>query len=229
MKDKGYLQDIVEWDVQNWRMALDFWQTHSKQSWDQCSALEIGGRHGGLSLWLALHGAQVICSDVHGPTEQAREKHQRHGVSHLVQYEDINATAIPHEAAFDIILFKSVLGAIGNRSNKAAQDQAIREIYKALKKGGELFFAENLVASPLHMYFRKHYVKWGTQWEYVSIPEMEAFLSSFQSVRYATLGFSGTFGRDEKQRQFLGKLDRLGLDRLVPAHWRYIMVGVAQK
>jgi len=78
------LSEIIEWDVRNWSAVLDYWSSNSLQTFAGCKALEIGGRHGGLSLWLAMQGAYVVCSDKEGPTQAAVEKHRVHGVSNLV-------------------------------------------------------------------------------------------------------------------------------------------------
>jgi len=222
--------DFIGWDVRNWSAALDFWRSHSKKNIQGCSALEIGSSHGGLSLWLALQGAHVVCSDVGPPSETAIGRHEAGGVSHLIQYRSINALEIPYKEEFDIVVFKSVLGAVGMADNgKAAQANAIGEMHRALKKGGELFFAENLIASPLHQFFRRRFVQWGSRWRYVSIEEMNGFLSPFSRVEYRTLGFAGAFGRGEAQRSALGSLDEGMLSHFVPERWRYIIVGVATK
>jgi SAM-dependent methyltransferase len=224
------LQDIVEWDVRNWSTALDFWTHHSAHDLGSCTALELGSRNGGLSLWLALKGAHVVCSDVGGPTALALGKHRAAGVSHRITYESIDATDIGYDAAFDIVLFKSMLGAVGGQfGGRDAQATAVAEMYKALKPGGELLFAENLLASPIHRYLRRRYVSWASRWRYVTVPEMLVLLAPFDSVRYRTIGFSGALGRTSVQRNLLGSLDRMLLDRIVPQQWRYIMIGVATK
>jgi len=223
------IAEFVEWDVRNWSTALDFWLAHTTQTIRACSALELGSRNGGLSLWMALQGASIVSSDVELPTENAARLHRAKGVSQLIQYEAIDATRIPYASQFDVILFKSMLGAVGHSGGKAGQARAISEIHKALKKGGELFFAENLVGCPLHQYFRRKFVKWGTTWRYVSIAEMEEFLSPFSRVQYRTVGFAGAFGRNERQRNILGLLDSKALNYAVPENWRYIIVGVAKK
>jgi hypothetical protein len=102
-------------------------------------------------------------------------------------------------------------------------------MHKALKPGGELFFAENLIASPLHQFCRNRFVRWGSTWRYVSIQEMQQFLGGFSEVQYSTIGFAGAFGRSERQRDLLGRIDRLFFDRAVPEGWRYIIVGIAKK
>ena len=229
MSRSKLLSDYVEWDVRNWSATLDFWQAHSTQSFAGASALEIGSRHGGLSLWLAMQGASVICSDLNGPSERAVEQHRARGVSHLVEYSALDATNTPYQEEFDIVLFKSVLGGIGGHGGRDSQRTAIREMHKALKKGGELFFAENLIASPAHQFFRGKFVPWSAKWRYVSVADMEEFLSPFSQVNLFTIGFAGAFGRNEAQRSCLGLFDKVLFDHLVPRNWKYIIAGVAKK
>jgi len=223
------LADFIEWDIRNWSAALDFWLKHTTLNLPACSALELGSRNGGLSLWMALQGARVVCSDVERPTDVAARLHESRGVSQRIEYEAIDAAQIPYTSRFDVVLFKSMLGAIGGSGDKQLQSRAIKEIYKSLKPGGELFFAENLVGSAAHRFFRGQFVKWGKTWRYISIGEMHEFLSPFSSVHYETVGFAGAFGRTELQRNLLGVLDQAILDSIVPKTWRYIVVGVAKK
>ncbi len=235
MKDSGQsawssiVPDIVEWDIPNWSVALDYWQEHSRLDLSSVYALEIGSRHGGLSLWLALCGARVVCTDIGGPSEIAVDKHAAYQVVGRIDYARLDALHIPHVEVFDVVLFKSVLGGIGRGNRKERQQRAVAEMYRALKPGGELWFAENLVASPFHQCLRRRWVQWGTQWRYVTLEEMTDFLGPFTEAKYTTVGFLGALGRGMQQRMVLGHLDRLGLDRLVPEHWRYIVVGVARK
>jgi SAM-dependent methyltransferase len=222
------LNDIIEWDVQNWSVALRYWRQHSLLNPASTRALEIGSGHGGLSLWAALNGMEVLCTNLNEPSKEVRDKHQRYGVSNRISYKPLNALDIPHCEEFDVVLFKSVLGAVGALDNKENQGKAIREIYKSLKKGGELWFAENLMASPMHRFLRRKYVQWGKAWRYVTVQEMSEFLSPFSAVECTTLGFLGVLGRTSLQKSFLGRIDRV-VDRLVPAAWHYIMIGVAAK
>src|ERR1043165_4321410 len=87
--------DIIEWDVSNWSVALDYWRQATSLELSNSQALELGARNGGLSLWLAANGCHVTCSDLHGPTPQARKLHRRYDVSHLITYEPIDAVNIP--------------------------------------------------------------------------------------------------------------------------------------
>lgn len=228
--ERGRAADFIEWDVRNWSYALPFWRRHSTQDLARCHALEVGARNGGLSLWLALQGASVVCSDIRPPSQKAIDGHRARGVSHLVRYEQMDAMHIPYTERFDVVLFKSVLGAVGYRGGgKAAQARAIAEMHKALKPGGELFFAENLVGSPIHMFLRQRYVRWREKWRWVSVEEMREFLQPFSQVSWGTAGFAGALGRTTLQRNILGAFDRILLDRITPARWKYIIVGVARK
>ncbi len=228
-RDGDLLNEIVEWDVRNWSAALSFWRRYSSLDLSRCRALEIGSRGGGLSLWLALQGAQVVCSDVADPDETAIRKHERHGVAHLISYERIDASHIPYADYFDVVVFKSVLGAVGREGHKERQIAAIAQMHKALKPGGELYFAENLTGSWLHSLLRKRLVRWGRTWRYLTISEIAELTAPFRDVHWQTNGFLGAFGRTEGQRSALGLLDTMFFNGVTPARSRYIATGIARK
>jgi hypothetical protein len=121
-----------------------------------------------------------------------------------------------------------VLGGIGRNNDHEKQKKAVNEIHKALVPGGKLFFAENLEGSTIHMFFRKNFVKWGHSWRYLKMEEVDDLFSCFPFVEYETKGFWGTFGRTENQRKMLGMIDNL-TDSVIPAHKKYILIGVAIK
>lgn len=229
MTTKDNLEDIIEWDIPNWSVALDYWSKNTEINPSNKNALEIGSRNGGLSLWAALKGMDVLCTDVEGPTNEAIIKHQHYKISDHIKYDCLNALTIPYIDKFDVVLFKSVLGSIGRFDNKENQSKAMAEIYKSLKKGGELWFAENLSASPIHRFFRERCVEWGDKWRYVTVEEMNEFLAIFSEIRYITLGFAGCLGRTPVQRSILGNIDRIFADKLVPQSWHYVMIGIAKK
>ncbi len=120
------------------------------------------------------------------------------------------------------------MGGVSSDNKDALKKAVIDEIYKSLKPNGKLLFAENLEASKLHKFLRKKFIKWGSRWNYLKYDEIESIFSSFDIVDYKTVGFLGAFGRTEKQRQFLGKIDSI-FDKFIPEHNRYIVYGVAEK
>ena len=221
------LKDIIGWDIVNWSKSLDFWE--KKLEWDRqrFDCLELGGHQGGLSLWLALKGNHVICSDLASPEKKASEIHKKYACNSLIDYQAIDATDIPYENKFDVVTFKSILGAVGSKNN-ALKEKAIHEIHKALKPGGTLLFAENIESTLLHRFLRKHFVKWGKRWNYLRFEELHHIFSSFKSIEYITVGFFGALGRSEKQRAFFGHIDRL-VEKCVPGRKRYILIGIAKK
>lgn len=173
-------KDIIQWDIKAWSKVLTYWNENI--DWDTVqNGLELGGREGGLSLWCALKGKRMVCSDIVDVESTASPFHKKYDVDGLVTYEVIDATKIPYENYFDVILFKSIMGGVGSNDNIENQRKAFNEIYKALKPGGKLLFAENLKASPMHQYLRKKYIRWGNSWRYVTLPEMDEFLSDFTS------------------------------------------------
>jgi SAM-dependent methyltransferase len=231
MKNRNeLLSDIMGWDIVNWSTAIEYWEKNTPIEISNSYSLEIGaGNNGGLSLWLALKGSKVVCSSLGGVSDKVKASHNKYNVSSLIEYQDINALSIPYHERFDAIAFKSVLGAIGRNDNFEVQKQAIQEMYKALKSGGELLFAENLTSTNIHMFLRKKYGAGKHSWRYVTIDEMIEVLSHFSQYKYITTGFLGTLGRNRKQRIILGRIDRAFLDHLIPERWRYVIIGIAKK
>lgn len=221
-------QAILQWDVRSWSTALSYWERVVQWKKDG-RALELGANQGGLSLWMALHAQQVLCSDLEGVEERASALHQSYSVREKIEYANLDALNIPYENHFDIIVFKSILGGIGRNDNKQAQERVFQEIYKALKPGGILLFAENIEASPVHRFFRRRFVRWGRSWRYVRVPELERCLEPFSAHAIHTNGFAATFGRSEKQRRILSWLDTLLFNFITPRNWRYIAYGFARK
>lgn len=223
------MRDVLQWDVESWRVALAFWdeQLGPRTGLD---CLEIGGREGGLSLWLALRQHRVTCSDRSGAARAAAPLHSRYSVASLVTYQDIDATAIPFKDRFDVIVFKSVLGTIGGWGRpRERQALAIGEMHKALRPGGLLMFAENATGSLLHVHLRRRFLEWGRQWRYIAPDEMKELLCGFSRVEVRTTGFLAAFGVTEGQRNALARLDRAILNRALPNRFHYIVYGVAEK
>jgi SAM-dependent methyltransferase len=225
--DKQLMRDIVQWDIQSWSKAILFWD--KKIDWSSVNTcLELGAREGGLSLWLALKNKQVICSDI-VISKEAEQLHLKYKVADKIEYETIDAAGIPYEDYFDVIVFKSVLGGIGKNNNYRLQEQAVNEMYKALKPGGKLLFAENLRLSVLHDVIRKIFRQWGSKWRYVSLQEINTLMKKFSTVDIATTGFLSVFGKNEPQREILAAVDEQLFNKLVPQRWHCIAYGIAEK
>ena len=137
---EGLVRETIGWDVRNWSRALPFWQLRIDAHRPR-RALAIGDRGGGLSLWLASQGIEVLCTDLEVPAAPARRLHERFGVGSLVRYGAEDATALSlADRSFDLVIFKSVIGAL---RTKDRQRQAIDEMGRVLVPGGLLLFAEN--------------------------------------------------------------------------------------
>jgi ubiquinone/menaquinone biosynthesis C-methylase UbiE len=220
-----FIQDVFEWDVVNWSKCISFFLENAGDLSGK-KALAIGERHGGLSLWLAKQGASVISSDLNGVTQEARELHKEYGLANTIKYDNADLTSLPYsDNSFDIVIFKSVLGALRSFEN---QQKGVSEIHRVLKPGGVLLFAENLVASPLHTFLRQKFIKWAVYWRYLTIDEAAILCNKFSSFTFATAGFIGAFGRSERQRRFLGRLDNF-FESAVAAKNHYIIFVVCKK
>jgi len=226
--DGRLLKDIVGWDIATWKRALSVWD---RLLGDVAGAkvLDIGARRGGLSLYFALKGCTVICSDLGGPSPEATTLHERYGVADRVTYRDIDVTkiALPDDT-FDIVCFKSVLGSLDRVGGPKAHLCAVREMHRVLKPGGWLAIAENMASSRLHAYLRRRFVPWAARWRYLTYDEVPELLAPFRESRVIFHGFLATFGRREWQRAMLHLLD-VFLVPLLPNASRYLMIGAAMK
>jgi SAM-dependent methyltransferase len=223
------LPDILGWDVVNWSQALAFWTKHARLL-SSASCLEIGcGDGSSLALWLAMLGHSVVCSDFGGVPERIKETHRRHGVADRISYADVDARTMSYKNRFDVIALKSVLGGVVREAPAAVSREVVSRIHDALKPGGALLLAENLRATPLHQFARSYFIGRKSTWHYFASTDIGEMLGGFSSVETTTFGVLGCFGRTEAQRRWLGKIDRWGLDNLVPASWHYVAAAVAHK
>lgn len=216
-----------QWEVRTWSRALPLWQQAMRSiPGSGGHALALGERDGGLGLMLAEHGFATVCSDLNGPTERARRLHATFGWDEVVAYEAIDATAIPKpDACFDVVVFKSMLGALGD---KEKQVRAIRETHRVLKPGGVLLFAENLTGTAMHRWLRKRFVAWEHYWRYLHPVRDRDLFAPFATLDDRTTGLLANLGRTEGQRDLLARVDAL-LMPIVPRGCRTMWYGVATK
>jgi SAM-dependent methyltransferase len=226
--NKDLIRDSIEWDVVNWSKALQFWDTNATVKKGGLTCLELGSRGGGLSLWLASQGNNVVCSDYLNPQKEAELLHNKYSIQGKISYQAIDATSIPYENHFDIIVLKSILGGIGRNDKSHLIQETISQILKALKPGGKLLFAENLSGSRIHQFIRKKMVDW-SYWNYLQVNEAEQLFKEYSHFEYQTAGFLGLFGRNELQRNVLGKIDTLLFEKILSDNMKYILLGVATK
>ncbi|MGF1477448.1 MAG: class I SAM-dependent methyltransferase [Geminicoccaceae bacterium] len=220
------VEQIIGWDVETWSRALATFDKVLAKDLSGTRSLELGARGGGLSLWLAMRGSEVTCSCYGCEPSDAVQLHQEFGVQHNVRYETIDATDIPYEDTFDIIVLKSVIGGIGAGKRVDRERAALAQIHRALREDGVFLFAENVMATKLHQMLRR--VKRGDRWHYSSIEEMRSLFGDFSKLSYETTGFLACLGYTERQRRWLGRIDAV-LCRFVPANWHYVMMGAAIK
>ena len=220
-------KNILAWDVYNWSGALKYWESILKST-QSLNCLELGANKGGLSLWLASKGHNVICNDIRPVNDEVIQYHKQFDYPGKIDYESFDAVNIPYENKFDIIILKSVLGGVGREGKDERIEMAIKEIHKALKPGGLFLFAENLMATKFHSFFRKNFVHWAKDWNYMKKKQFENYLKIFTESKTQTSGFLGAFGFNEGSKTFLGKIDSVLLNKL-PGKHHYIIYGHAKK
>jgi len=228
------LKDIIEWDVLNWAEALKVWQPVIDTLPPDSKILAIGERNGGLSLWLALQGFRVICTDRTGPTEEAKKMHQDYGVQELIEYRsfDIFNPDIP-ENAIDLVIMKSVLGGLkSNYQDKSSRNDdarklAIQNIYNLLKPGGYLLTADNMQGGFLIQWLRNGHNK-QAGWHYFSLAEMNALMASLSSSSTHVFGILPASFSNQPLNA-LSHFANKYLLQWLPATNKYIGITVARK
>ena len=220
--------DILGWDLRNWSRALKYWKNKIPEN-TNLNCLEIGANKGGISLWLASMGYNVICSDVKPVSDEVKHWHKQFNLKGSISYEVIDAVNIPYADYFDVIILKSVLGGVSRRGHSEKLSETIFQIKKALKPSGVFLFAENLTGTKLHAFLRETFKKdVKDNWNYIHVEQMKEILKDFKESSYETTGFAGAFGLYEPFRNVLGSIDGI-LFKTLPANWHYIVYGYAKK
>ena len=228
------LSDIIEWDIFNWSRVLPFWEKYLPNIKYNPKILTLGERNGGLTLWLALKGYQVMYSDIHHPKSSALELHRRYEVSEKISYEIIDIFRMPFDDnSFDAIICKSVIGGLKfdykNRDTRTLENQrrACEEIRRVLKPGGIFLGAENMQGSHFHRYIRK---KKGLDkgWRYLSHKDLQYVFSEYNTLEVDSFGFLSTSTRFGILNSICGYIN-IPLSFLLPKEQLYISFIAARK
>ncbi len=133
------VKDIIEWDIPNWERLINYWTPIVEQLPRNARILAIGERNGGLSLWLALMGFHVECTDRENPEPSASQLHRKYNVGDKVSYKalDIVHTDLP-DNTYDLVIAKSVIGGLkadprdGSTRSFEVQQKAVNNIHRLL-------------------------------------------------------------------------------------------------
>lgn len=224
--DDALMADIVGWDVRTWSAAVRFWQGAVEPAPPVLDCLELGAGPGGPSLWLAMLGHRVLCTNQDSTEAFASPLHERYDYPGSIEYRDVNARELPFDAEFDVVVFKSVLGGVGD---DADQERTVEGILRALRPGGRLLFAENVRGTFVHRIARAEMNRRrGANWRFNSLRRFRELLGGFSSVELRTTGVTAMLGTTEPRRAALAGADRI-LGPITPPPWRYMAYGVATK
>ena len=212
------LDNIIGWDIGNWSRCLSYWQPWLGEIPKSTGkVLVLGERNGGISLWFALLGFEVICTDYYELDKNVGQLHQRWQVQEHITYATADIFNLPYpENQFDLVACKSVIGGLlpncKDRTTRTLENQklATEEVRRVLKRGGFFFGAENLTGTRLHMALRKKRHKENLGWRYLELSEIRWLFDGYSNCELKPYGFLGTrwgnFPRIESTLRSSGRL-----------------------
>ena len=228
------LKDIIEWDILNWSQLVEYWEPIVNTFPSTSRVLTIGERNGGMTLWLALKGFQVVCTDREGPTSHAVELHKQYGVSDLITYSSFDLVAENDDfVKYDLVVAKSVLGGIktnykdSNTRNVQAQKLAIANMHKLLNTGGHVLIAENMKGSWLLNFLRKCTGR-HKGWYYFTEKELHKLFGIFSGLEIRSFGVIPTVFRLNVINKIFFYLNKYLLKSFPPG-FKYIAFVSARK
>ncbi|MEZ5017506.1 MAG: methyltransferase domain-containing protein [Flavipsychrobacter sp.] len=226
--------EIIEWDILNWSQIIPEWTPIVEKLPRDGKVLAVGERDGGLSLWLALLGFNVTCTDRIGPTEDAGKLHKKYGVADKVTYDELDIVNCDWEGEqYDLIVIKSVLGGVmavygdHDSRNFDVQKKAVNNMHHLLKPGGILLSVENMKGNLLLHQLRKMKGK-DKGWHHFSWQEIQELYGSYSDVKTKSFGVLPTlFGNNIVNRIafFLNKY----ILNILPPSTKYVAITTAKK
>lgn len=228
------IDEIIEWDVLNWSQLIKYWQPVLEDLPRSSKILAVGERNGGLSLWLALLGFDVVCTDLKETTEQAIQLHKKYNVAHKIQYRTLDLVNVEEQPEqYDVVIAKSVIGGLKAIKSKSAtrsfavQKNAVQSIHRLLKPGGYFFSAENLQGGVLVRKAREMRKK-DKGWRHLSFEELHELYAAYTLVQTKTFGILPTFFSRRLYNNVMYFINRYLLF-FMPRSSRYIAFTMAQK
>ncbi len=228
------IKDIIEWDVLNWSEIIKEWTPIVEALPRGSKVLAVGERDGGLSLWLALLGFNVTCTDRIGPTEAAGKQHQKYGVADKISYGELDIVNCDWEGEqYDLIVIKSVIGGVmavygdQNTRNFDVQKRAVDNMHHLLKKGGVLLSVENMKGNILMHLMRKVKGK-HVGWHHFTWEEIGLLYSSFGDVTTKAFGVLPTLFPSSLINNIAYFFNKYLL-QFLPAKTKYIAITTARK
>lgn len=228
------IDEIIEWDVLNWSQLVKYWQPILDGLPRNSKILAVGERNGGLSLWLALMGFDVVCTDMKPVTSAAVELHKKYKVAHKIEYMELDILDTGNtQALYDVVIAKSVIGGLkANRHQSRTrsfdvQKLAVNNIYTLLKPGGYFFSAENLLGGALFRYARKLKGK-HKGWRHLDHRELHELYNQYPIVQIKTFGILPTFFSRRAYNYSMYLINKYILF-FMPMRSRYIAFVTAQK
>ncbi|MBI3519258.1 MAG: class I SAM-dependent methyltransferase [Bacteroidetes bacterium] len=227
MMNKKELKDIINWDVETWKEILPYWEKQLL-NYDKATSLciEIGARDGGITLWMALNGFKMTCSDNYYDLEDAKKLHSEYNIIERIEYKQIDLLNWKEDEKYDVIVLKSVFGAL---QNEISIRSAVDNIFGNLKKGGILLFAENSKGAFFHQKLRKKYTDWGNIWFYFDDELIKRLFDKFGVVEVRYNGVLTVFGNRVGLSTIFSKLDKYFFNKITPNRVKYMLFGYAKK
>lgn len=226
--------EIIEWDVLNWSQIIPEWTPVVEKLPRNSKVLAVGERDGGLSLWLALLGFNVTCTDRVGPTEDAGKLHKKYGVADKISYDELDIVNCDWESGqYDLIVIKSVLGGVmaeyGNHDtrNFDVQKKAVNNMHHLLKPGGVLLSVENMKGNILLHQLRKIKGK-NIGWHHFTWQEIGELYSPFDDVRTKAFGVLPTLFGNRAINKFNFFFNKYILN-ILPPSTKYVAITTAKK